>query len=150
MLHTRYDIGHSYQATHRADSTFATALRAAKAPRPPICSCRTQERPAFPGYSCSNEPRNCGTRQRMSISCGSIRVRYGRWRSLSPWALLAMPGCAIQDNPVGIGEKPRELQASPDFTLTTCNEKCARGPKPPELLNLSAVFESSSFSHAGR
>jgi hypothetical protein len=53
MLHTRYDIGHSYQATHRADSTFATALRAAKGPRPPMCSCRTQERPAFPGYSCS-------------------------------------------------------------------------------------------------
>src|SRR5215831_1906986 len=28
-LHTRYELGHSYQATHRAGSPFATALRAA-------------------------------------------------------------------------------------------------------------------------
>src|SRR5262249_35290416 len=28
MLHTRYELGHSYQATHRAGSPFATALRA--------------------------------------------------------------------------------------------------------------------------
>jgi len=39
--------------------------------------------------------------------------------------LLATPGCAIQDNLVSIGEKPRELQASPDFTVNTYNEKRA-------------------------
>src|ERR1700756_144059 len=51
MLHTRYEIGHSYQATHRANSTFATAPQAApQRCEPPTCSCSTQKRPAFPGY----------------------------------------------------------------------------------------------------
>ena len=53
MLHTRYEIGHSYRATHRACSIFATAPQTAKAPSPPMCSCRTQKRRAFSGYSCS-------------------------------------------------------------------------------------------------
>src|SRR5215471_9627617 len=60
MLHTRYETGHSYQATHRADSTFATAPQAApQRCEPPTCSCSTQKRPAFPGYSCSNGVQSC-------------------------------------------------------------------------------------------
>ena len=33
--------------------------------------------------------------------------------------LLATPGCAIQNNLASIGEKPRELQATPDTPLAS-------------------------------
>ena len=49
-----------------------------------MCSCRTQKRPAFPGYSCSNESGNSGTEQGCQLACSAIRLKHGCAGSLRP------------------------------------------------------------------
>src|SRR5262249_1893510 len=47
MLHTRYEIGHSCQANHRACLLLPQRPKPRKHRRPRMCSCRTQKRRPF-------------------------------------------------------------------------------------------------------
>src|SRR5262249_16722891 len=81
MLHTRYEIGHSCQANHRACLLLPQRPKPRKHRRPRMCSCRTQKRRGFPGYSSlsSSSKRREKFRRRAELSTYVQRCQTRAW-----------------------------------------------------------------------